>query len=447
MEPEDWQSRWDERTSRYPPSPPRSVHLREGSEDRRRDLHDVRDVRDFRSRGARRRGDRSRDSRDSRGRSDRMEHARQRSDSPDYAGRVRRRISGTGRRSRPRRWQGEPPSADEGRGRVEPSAGPYAAAKPPRRVRTFDLEPPREAHVTAIAASACATSACATATAVTTATWATTATSTVTAMAQTMCATTTAAATVPSGPTLVLDQLVDEAASLRKTAVAEVMVFCLEQAAHAKELANQLAARCVALHYTPLGRLELACIFCISDILQNLSYSHRCPGATAYRSAFEELLPSVFHRMYCGLVALGEATGERSFTEMKLRRVLKAWRDAEVYPKIYLDGLEAAGFAGALQTEAMAQPLSKETRMKLEVYAALDPLALERRCRNRGLWSVSWNQIPPSKSMLLQRLRVFEDYWSVRSKSSGAAQPALPQVQDDLDGTPVEASQRAPRIS
>ncbi|CAJ1341255.1 unnamed protein product [Effrenium voratum] len=84
---------------------------------------------------------------------------------------------------------------------------------------------------------------------------------------------------------------------------------------------------------------------------------------------------------------------------------------------------------------------------KLEVYAALDPLALERRCRNRGLWSVSWNQIPPSKSMLLQRLRVFEDYWSVRSKSSGAAQPALPQVQDDLDGTPVEASQRAPRIS
>lgn len=35
-------------------------------------------------------------------------------------------------------------------------------------------------------------------------------------------------------------------------------VFCpagLEQAAHAKELANQLAARCVALHYTPLGRL------------------------------------------------------------------------------------------------------------------------------------------------------------------------------------------------
>ncbi|CAJ1341254.1 unnamed protein product [Effrenium voratum] len=107
-------------------------------------------------------------------------------------------------------------------------------------------------------------------------------------MAQTMCATTTAAATVPSGPTLVLDQLVDEAASLRKTAVAEVMVFCLEQAAHAKELANQLAARCVALHYTPLGRLELACIFCISDILQNLSYSHRCPGATAYRSAFEE---------------------------------------------------------------------------------------------------------------------------------------------------------------
>ena len=45
----------------------------------------------------------------------------------------------------------------------------------------------------------------------------------------------------------------------------------------------------------------------ISDILQNLSYSHRCPGATAYRSAFEE--PTA--KLALALVWYGKKGGRR----------------------------------------------------------------------------------------------------------------------------------------
>ena len=93
---------------------------------------------------------------------------------------------------------------------------------------------------------------------------------------------------------------------------------------------------------------------------------------------------------------------------------------------------------------------------KLEVYASLDPLALERRCRNRGLWAST-----ASKSMLLQRLRIFEEYWAPRTKdletkkmeglgldgssiepsSIEKVVPAIEKVPEDLDGVPVEVTE------
>ena len=93
---------------------------------------------------------------------------------------------------------------------------------------------------------------------------------------------------------------------------------------------------------------------------------------------------------------------------------------------------------------------------KLEVYASLDPLALERRCRNRGLWAST-----ASKSMLLQRLRIFEEYWAHRTKDlelknmeglglgamdgSGTMGPSSMEMvvpaPEDLDGVPVEVTE------
>ncbi|CAE7524094.1 U2surp [Symbiodinium microadriaticum] len=156
-----------------------------------------------------------------------------------------------------------------------------------------------------------------------------------------------------------------------------------------------------------------------------------------------DLLPRVFHRLYMGLLALPRAA--RSLEEARVKKLLQAWRDAEFYPTIYLDGLEAAAFAGALGTDLAMEPQSKELRMKLEAYAALDPLALERRCRNRGLWTHSGSdQLPPSKSTLLQRLQCFEVYWSGRASDPSKARTTdvserepTKEVMDDIDGTPV----------
>lgn len=247
---------------------------------------------------------------------------------------------------------------------------------------------------------------------------------------------------VTPGPSCELDPLLDAASSLRRSSVAEVMVFCLEHAAQASSLAPRLVSRCLQAR-GPLGPADTACLFCVSDVLHNTAYAHRCPGANAYRAAFEDLLPRVFHRLYMGLLALPRAA--RSLEEARVKKLLQAWRDAEFYPTIYLDGLEAAAFAGALGTDLAMEPQSKELRMKLEAYAALDPLALERRCRNRGLWTHSGSdQLPPSKSTLLQRLQCFEVYWSGRASDPSKARTTdvserepTKEVMDDIDGTPV----------
>ena len=80
---------------------------------------------------------------------------------------------------------------------------------------------------------------------------------------------------------------------------------------------------------------------------------------------------------------------------------------------------------------------------KLDVYSSLDLIALERRCRNRGLFGSGSS----SKSLLLQRLRIFEEYWAQRSKDDVGADPAPAPVPleagDDLDGVPREVERRA----
>lgn len=93
---------------------------------------------------------------------------------------------------------------------------------------------------------------------------------------------------------------------------------------------------------------------------------------------------------------------------------------------------------------------------KLDVYSSLDLIALERRCRNRGLFGSGSS----SKSLLLRRLRIFEEYWAQRSKDDvrdtppqvpapvapePVAEPvAVPlEAGDDLDGVPLEVERSA----
>lgn len=135
------------------------------------------------------------------------------------------------------------------------------------------------------------------------------------------------------GLILVLDSLLDDAFSLGSFAVGSVMLFCLDAAASpavARAMATHLATRAVACA-GPLGNMDFACLYCISDILHNAG-ANRCPGAGIYRSVFEELLPGIFHRVYVGLQA-GSAEAE-----LRVRHLLKVWRASDFYPTLYLDG-------------------------------------------------------------------------------------------------------------
>ena len=97
---------------------------------------------------------------------------------------------------------------------------------------------------------------------------------------------------------------------------------------------------------------------------------------------------------------------------------------------------------------------------KLNVYSSLDLIALERRCRNRGLFGSGSS----SKSLLLRRLRIFEEYWAQRSKDDVRDTPQAPEpvapkpvapepvaeplavpleAGDDLDGVPLEVERSA----
>ena len=80
---------------------------------------------------------------------------------------------------------------------------------------------------------------------------------------------------------------------------------------------------------------------------------------------------------------------------------------------------------------------------KLDVYSSLDLIALERRCRNRGLFGSGSS----SKSLLLRRLRIFEEYWAQRKDDVHTPQTPAPEpvpapvpleAGDDLDGVPLE---------
>ena len=175
----------------------------------------------------------------------------------------------------------------------------------------------------------------------------------------------------------------------------------------------------------------------------------------------------------------------------RLFPIWQAWRDAEFYPTIYLDGislvpaLRRPSHTPAIEVWRrwpLRVPLELTQRCwrrarssechwartwlletengpgtslfppfrKLEAYASLDPLALERRCRNRGLWTHSGtDQLPPSKSTLLQRLRLFESYWNharapklSRTSTSDVLlegrEVTNNSVIDDIDGTPIE---------
>lgn len=279
-------------------------------------------------------------------------------------------------------------------------------------------------------------------------------------------------AAVPPGQKL--EALLDAAASLGRTAVGEVMVFCLDNSSAGRKHATQVVDRILDRPPGPLQNRDVAALYCLSDVLYNAGHAHRNPGATVYRHTFQDALPGMMHRLHEALNEDSNGSGQSGSSVLALRltaeaavqRLFKVWGTWEVFPAFFLQGLEAVMFGGALAAPTSAsppvpgasatppalsgRPEDTAVRSRMEAYGAMDLPALERQCKNRGLVVGGSQTESASRVTLLSRLRSFEEYWAHRSSkgaaiSSTSSAPAPPpqslEAEEDVDGEPVDMSE------
>ncbi|CAE7674797.1 RRC1 [Symbiodinium pilosum] len=232
-----------------------------------------------------------------------------------------------------------------------------------------------------------------------------------------------------------------------RAAVAEAMAFCMQNAAvHGAMLAQVLVA---SLTLPGLASaMVLARLFLISDVLFNSKCSAK--GAARYRSQFEELLPDAFEKM--GQWLPGQDTAEAA-----ARSMLDAWRKWDVFPSVFLDGLESlllspvpSSLEACLATEAEGLPL---LRQKMEQWASAEhcsPTEARQGARCRGLAGA---KLPVARCRL--RLCHCERYWhgrvQVQEEATEEAPPSaeLMDVDDarSIDGDPADGEEVPPALS
>lgn len=285
------------------------------------------------------------------------------------------------------------------------------------------------------------------------------------------------ASKVAIAPGQKLEALLDAAMSLSRDAVAEVMAFCLDNSSAARSHANQLVSRLLERPVGPLESRDVASLYCLSDVLYNASHT---PGAVVYRHAFQDSLPGIAQRLYRALTIERSCSSGQSGSRLPLaaeaavRQLFSVWRDWEVFPELFLQGLEAATFGGALaDTQALADAAAgprafleahdvlrheeRAVESAMEAYAVLDTASLERQCKNRGLVLDGGREEFYTRAALLGRLRLFEEYWLPRTVKNGqsprndgktmvgtSTQPSAssaheaPSIEEDVDGEPVD---------
>ncbi|CAE7546411.1 unnamed protein product, partial [Symbiodinium necroappetens] len=225
-----------------------------------------------------------------------------------------------------------------------------------------------------------------------------------------------------------------------RSAVGEAMAFCMEQASvHGAMLAHVLVASLTLPGLAPAS--VLARLFLISDVLFNSRCSAK--GAARYRSLFEELLPDAFEKV-------GQWLPGQEAAEASSRSMLDAWRTWEVFPSVFLDGLEAlllSAIPPSLEA-CLAAEAEGLLRQKLERWASaeISPTEVRQGARCRGLANA---QLPVARCRL--RLCHCERYWHGRiqvpdlqeAEEVQEASPELMDVDDacSIDGDPAEGEE------
>mmetsp|Transcript_20177 Transcript_20177/g.55877 ORF Transcript_20177/g.55877 Transcript_20177/m.55877 type:complete len:610 (+) Transcript_20177:152-1981(+) len=197
-----------------------------------------------------------------------------------------------------------------------------------------------------------------------------------------------------------------------RASVMETMAFCLEHAAlHAARLARTLV---FSLAVPDLAADKMiARLFVVSDVLFNSSSSAK--GAGRFRSVFEELLPDAFENLgRQWLPSLEQGGPERDRAESFVRRVFGAWRTWDVFPLVFIGGLESLLLAPTPSQEVPSESnqaadcgddavlKQKLARWRSEV----GPVDVKIAARRRGLSG-------PTLSVAACRLRLchYERYW------------------------------------
>eukprot|EP00927_Polykrikos_kofoidii_P028442 TRINITY_DN24830_c0_g1_i1.p1 TRINITY_DN24830_c0_g1~~TRINITY_DN24830_c0_g1_i1.p1 ORF type:complete len:839 (-),score=181.53 TRINITY_DN24830_c0_g1_i1:272-2713(-) len=213
--------------------------------------------------------------------------------------------------------------------------------------------------------------------------------------------------------------------TISRASVGETMAFCLE---HAAQYAGQLARGLIRAVEEPGLRTDaaLARLFVVSDVLYNSHSGGR--GVIRYRASFQELLPDACERLgRQWFQRLERGRSEQSRAEASVRKVFAAWQEWDVFPPLFVRGLNALLFAPVAdgvgaddEDEAVRQRANGNKtvacwngdedaalRRKLSVWrSAEDAARLPYAARLRGL---SGSALPTAACRA--RLCHYERYW------------------------------------
>eukprot|EP00929_Paragymnodinium_shiwhaense_P064626 TRINITY_DN32403_c0_g1_i3.p1 TRINITY_DN32403_c0_g1~~TRINITY_DN32403_c0_g1_i3.p1 ORF type:complete len:641 (+),score=162.68 TRINITY_DN32403_c0_g1_i3:74-1996(+) len=219
-------------------------------------------------------------------------------------------------------------------------------------------------------------------------------------------------------------------ASPQRASVKEVMAHALD---HAEKHALVLA-RCLIASFEVLDLdtdKYLARVYIINDILCNCGSAAR--GVASYRGHFQELLPDAFERLGRHWFKRTAPGTEHDRGSLGVRKVLEAWRKWEVFPQVFVAGLESLIFApvDSATLEATEAAADMVLRHKLEGWKDQSKMGeLRAAARLRGLAGAA---LPLSTCRL--RLCNFECYWHERLAQQREAAAALePQDSASMNG-------------
>lgn len=213
-----------------------------------------------------------------------------------------------------------------------------------------------------------------------------------------------------------LEELIAEL-SPRRSDIATAMQHCLEHATNHAEALARLLARSLQVPDVQ-SEERIARLFLLSDVLYN-SKSH-ARGATRYRAVLEQLLPDVCEWLGREWMRSPEFRGESSDrlrASSVVSRVLNSWRSWDVFPDVYIGGLEAL-LLGPAPEEAPDKDDKVLTQRLVRWCSETNPLELPTAARRRGLGGPTL-----SVEQSRERLCMYEIYWH-RSAIERAAQEA-----------------------